>query len=71
METLLTGALIGLSVAIPPGPNAAMCISRTLAAGRGVGLRCGLGAASAHVVYAALAVVGVGRASSWFASQEP
>ena len=61
---LLKGVVIGLSIAIPPGPNAAMCISRTLTAGRGVGLRCGLGAVSAHAIYTVLAVVGVGRASS-------
>lgn len=48
---------------MPPGPNAAICMSRTLAAGRKVGFRCGLGAASAHAVYATLAVVGVDRAS--------
>jgi threonine/homoserine/homoserine lactone efflux protein len=57
------GFLLGLSIAVPPGPNAAICMSRTLAAGRRVGLRCGFGAASAHAIYATLAVVGVDRAS--------
>ena len=57
------GVLLGLSIAVPPGPNAAICISRTLAAGRRAGLRCGLGAASAHAFYATLAVVGADRAS--------
>jgi putative LysE/RhtB family amino acid efflux pump len=63
MEAILKGALIGLSVAAPPGPNAALCMSRTLVGGRRAGFRCGLGAATAHAVYATLAVVGVGRAS--------
>ena len=63
MEMLLHGALIGLSIALPPGPNAAVCISRTLAAGRRVGFRCGLGAASAHACYAALALAGVSQVS--------
>ncbi len=63
METLLTGALLGLSVAVPPGPNAAICVSRTLAAGRRAGLRCGLGVASAHAFHATLAVAGADRAS--------
>ncbi len=63
MDTLLTGALLGLSVAVPPGPNTAVCVSRTLAAGRRVGLRCGLGVASAHAFYATLAVAGADRAS--------
>jgi threonine/homoserine/homoserine lactone efflux protein len=57
------GILLGLSIAVPPGPNAAICMSRTLAAGRKVGFRCGLGAATAHAIYASLAFVGADRAS--------
>jgi putative LysE/RhtB family amino acid efflux pump len=63
MNTICMGVLLGLSIAVPPGPNAAICMSRTLAAGRKVGFRCGLGAATAHAVYASLAVAGVDRAS--------
>jgi putative LysE/RhtB family amino acid efflux pump len=68
MEALVQGVVIGLSVAAPPGPNAALCMNRTLAGGRQAGLGSGLGAASAHAVYAIAAVVGVGRASSILAS---
>ena len=68
MEALAAGAVIGLSVAAPPGPNAMVCISRTLAGGRGAGFRCGLGAASAHAVYATVAVLGAGRASGVLAA---
>lgn len=63
MNTLYMGALLGLSIAVPPGPNAAVCMSRTLAAGRRVGFRCGLGAASATAIYATLAVAGADRAA--------
>ena len=63
MNTLCMGVLLGLSIAVPPGPNGAICMSRTLAAGRKIGFRCGLGAASAHAIHASLAVVGVDRAS--------
>ena len=63
MDALLGGVVLGLSIAVPPGPNAAMCMGQTLAGGRGAGLRAGFGAAGAHAVYAALAVVGVGHAS--------
>ena len=63
METLLKGVVIGFSIAAPPGPNAALCMTRTLRGGRGAGLRCGMGAATAHAFYAALAVIGVGRAT--------
>ncbi|MDQ3896717.1 MAG: LysE family transporter [Actinomycetota bacterium] len=68
MEALLKGAVIGFSVAAPPGPNAALCMSRTLVGGRRAGLRCGLGAATAHAVYAVLAVLGVGRASGFLST---
>lgn len=63
MNTLWMGVLLGLAIAVPPGPSAAICMSRTLAAGRKVGFRCGLGVASAHGIYATLAVVGADRAS--------
>ena len=63
MNTLCMGVLLGLSIAVPPGPNAVICMSRTLASGRNVGFRCGLGVATAHATYATLAVVGADRAS--------
>lgn len=65
MEALLRGAVIGLFVAAPPGPNAALCMSRTLVGGRRAGTRSGLGSASAHALYAALAVGGLGRGSGF------
>ena len=63
MNTLCMGALLGLSIAVPPGPNAATCMRRTLAAGRKVGFRCGFGAASATAIYATPAVAGADRAA--------
>jgi putative LysE/RhtB family amino acid efflux pump len=63
MNTLCMGVLLGLSIAVSSVPNAAICVSRTLAAGRKVGFRCGLGGATAHAIYASLAVIGAGRAS--------
>jgi len=65
MDPLLGGVVLGLSVAAPPGPNAALCMAETLAGGRGAGLRAGCGVASAHALYATLALVGAGRASEW------
>src|SRR5438128_1788326 len=41
------GLLIGLSIAAPVGPIGVLCIRRTLAEGRWVGLATGLGAATA------------------------
>ncbi len=62
MEMLLPGALLGPSIAVPPGPNAAVCMRRMLTVGRRVGFRCGLGAASPHACYSALG--GGGRGPS-------
>jgi putative LysE/RhtB family amino acid efflux pump len=67
MEALLSGVVIGLSIAVPPGPNAALCMGQTLAGGRSAGLRAGFGAATAHAVYATAAVVGLGQASELLA----
>ncbi len=47
LETLLRGLLIGFSIAAPVGPIGVLCIRRTLADGRVMGLAVGLGAAAA------------------------
>lgn len=56
---LLRGLLIGLSIAAPVGPIGVLCIRRTLADGRLVGLVTGLGAATADACYGAVAAFGV------------
>lgn len=56
---LLRGLLIGLAVAAPIGPNGVLCIRRTLAGGRRAGLASGLGAATVHAFYAAVAASGL------------
>jgi threonine/homoserine/homoserine lactone efflux protein len=53
------GMLIGLSVAAPVGPIGVLCIRRTLAYGRWVGLATGLGAATADAVYGGVAAFGI------------
>ena len=53
------GVVVGLSVAAPVGPMAVLCIRRSLAFGRPVGLATGAGAASVHALYTALAILGV------------
>lgn len=55
----LKGFLIGLSIAAPVGPIGVLCIRRTLADGRAVGLASGLGAATADALYGLLAAFGV------------
>lgn len=57
--SLLTGGIVGFSIAAPVGPIGALTIRRTLAQGRLVGFLTGLGAATADALYGALAAFGL------------
>ncbi len=59
LELFLRSAVIGLSIAAPVGPIGVLCIRRTLAEGRVVGLVSGLGAATADGFYGLLAALGL------------
>jgi threonine/homoserine/homoserine lactone efflux protein len=56
---LFKGLLIGFSIAAPVGPIGVLCIRRSLAEGRQVGLATGLGAAAADAAYGAVASFGL------------
>ena len=56
---VLRGMVIGLAIAAPVGPIGVLCIRRTLADGRIVGLVTGLGAATADLTYGAVAGFGL------------
>jgi threonine/homoserine/homoserine lactone efflux protein len=58
-STILTGLVIGFSIAAPVGPIGVLCIRRTLADGRKIGLLTGLGAASADAFYGLVAGLGL------------
>ncbi|WP_028596208.1 LysE family translocator [Paenibacillus assamensis] len=58
MTTLLTGIIIGISIAAPVGPIGILCIRKTLAHGRAYGLAAGLGAAVADALYGCIAAFG-------------
>ncbi len=64
MQTAFLGFLIGLSIAAPVGPVGLLCIRRTLARGRTSGFVSGLGASTAHAVYAGVAAFGLTFLSS-------
>ena len=66
---LLRGAVIGFSIAAPVGPIGVLCIRRSLAHGRRVGLATGLGAASADAVYGCIAGFGVTAISRFLVDQ--
>lgn len=56
---LISGLIIGFSLAAPVGPIGVLCIRRTLAEGRLNGLVSGLGAATADAVYGCIAAFGL------------
>jgi threonine/homoserine/homoserine lactone efflux protein len=55
----LRGLIIGFSIAAPVGPIGVLCIRRTLAEGRLAGFLSGMGAASADMLYGAVAAFGL------------
>lgn len=66
---LLRGLVLGFSIAAPVGPIGVLCIRRTLAQGRLVGLVSGLGAATADTAYGLVAAFGLTAVSSLLVSQ--
>ena len=50
------GMLVGITLAVPVGPIALVCIHRAIASGRGHGIASGLGVATADAFYAAITV---------------
>ena len=66
---LLRGLALGFAIAAPVGPIGVLCIRRTLAEGRVVGLVTGLGAATADATYGAVAAFGVSAITSVLVSQ--
>ena len=69
LEFLARGLLIGFSIAAPVGPIGLLCIRRTLAEGRAVGLLSGLGAATADALYGAVAGFGLTFVADFLAEQ--
>jgi threonine/homoserine/homoserine lactone efflux protein len=57
-QLFLSGFLCTLSVAMPPGPVALLCLERTILERFRVGLMSGAGAATVHSCYAALIISG-------------
>ena len=64
------GLVIGFSIAAPVGPIGVLCIRRTLAEGRGIGLATGLGAAAADGLYGTIAAFGLTTISDLLVRQD-
>src|SRR5688572_32852585 len=56
---LARGLVLGFTIAAAVGPISLLCIRRTLAEGRVVGLASGLGVATADATYGAIAAFGL------------
>ena len=70
LNFLLKGVIIGFSIAAPVGPIGVLCIRRSLAEGRQIGLATGLGAATADATYGGVAAFGLTTISSFLVSQK-
>jgi threonine/homoserine/homoserine lactone efflux protein len=66
---LLRGLALGFAIAAPVGPIGVLCIRRTLAQGRAVGLLSGLGAATADAFYGSVAAFGLTAISGLMVAQ--
>lgn len=62
---LLAGAMIGLSIAVPVGPMAVLCINCTLAQGVFAGISTGAGASTIHAGYCAILLAGLHQVGPW------
>ena len=69
LNFLVRGIVIGFCIAAPVGPIGLLCIRRSLADGRVIGLATGLGAATADAVYGAIAAFGLTSVSSILVGQ--
>lgn len=58
IASIIAGMTLGLSVALPFGPMSLVCVQRSIADGVRYGLVTGMGAASAHGLFATAALVG-------------
>src|SRR6266496_5072039 len=70
LNFMLKGLAIGFSIAAPVGPIGVLCIRRSLAEGRQLGLVTGLGAATADAVYGCVAGFGLTAVSSFLVGQK-
>ncbi len=64
------GAAMGVAIAAPVGPVAALCIERVFARGLVVGLVTALGAGLADAAFGAVAAFGVGWVTDWVRAHE-
>lgn len=57
---LVAGVVLGLSIALPPGPVSLVCIQQSIVTGWRAGALASAGASVAHALYAIAAIAGAG-----------
>lgn len=67
---LIKGIIIGFIISAPIGTVAALCVQRTLTEGKISGFITGVGAASADIIYALIALYGLSFISSIIVKEE-
>lgn len=70
LDFLLTGMILGFSIAAPVGPIGILCIRKTLQFGRLSGLFSGLGAACADAIFATIAAFGLTIISNFLLAEQ-
>ena len=70
LNLFFQGIVIGLTLAVPVGPIALMCIRRTLAEGKFHGIISGIGVATADSFYAAVTVLGLTAISGFIIAHQ-
>jgi threonine/homoserine/homoserine lactone efflux protein len=68
LQAFLQGAVVGFGIAAPVGQIGILCIRRTLAEGRTVGIASGAGAATADLFYGLVAAFGLTLISNFIES---
>lgn len=69
-DFLLTGLILGFSIAAPVGPIGILCIRKTLEFGKLSGLFSGLGAACADAIFASVAAFGLTVISNFLLAEQ-
>ncbi len=68
MTYFLYGSFIGFAIGISVGPNAILCLHRSMAHGAWAGIATGIGASIAHILFASIAIFGLHFVQPFFAT---
>ena len=70
VSALVLGAGMGVAIAAPVGPIAALCIERTFARGARAGIATAIGAGVADAAFGVIAALGIGLVTEWVLAHE-